>query len=97
MARMRIDQHDEVVSKAGILDINVLPTSRYFFRPLQHPVYLSKVEVTEQRRNHPALRNALFARCHQYQLQQTHHVVVLDAARNFFEQQMVPHGIKVGA
>ena len=44
---------------------------------------------------HPALRNALFARCCQHQLQQTHHLVVIDPARNFFKQQMMSDCVEV--
>jgi hypothetical protein len=36
----------------------------------------------------------LFARCRQHQLQQTHHLVVIDPARNFFKQQMMSHCVK---
>src|ERR1019366_7346205 len=44
---------------------------------------------------HPTSRNALFARCRQHQLQQTHHLVVIDPARNFFKQQMMSDCIEV--
>jgi site-specific DNA recombinase len=47
--------------------------------------------------DHPALRNALFARCRQHQIQQTHHLVVIDPARNFFKQQMMSHCVEVCA
>jgi hypothetical protein len=40
-------------------------------------------------RAHLALRNALFARCDQHQLQQTHYLIVIDPARNFSKQQMI--------
>ena len=45
--------------------------------------------------DHPALRNALFARCSQHQLQQTHHRVVIDPASNFLKQQIVSDRIEV--
>src|SRR5258708_1429540 len=35
MAWMGIDQHDEIISKAGVLDIGVLPVALGFFRTLQ--------------------------------------------------------------
>ena len=44
---------------------------------------------------HPALRNTLFARCRQHQLQQMHHRVVSDPACNFFKQQMMSDCIEV--
>jgi site-specific DNA recombinase len=47
--------------------------------------------------DHSALRNALFARCRQREIQQTHHLVVLDPARNFVKQQMMSHCVKVCA
>lgn len=47
--------------------------------------------------DHPTLRNALFARCLPHQFQQTHHISVIDSARDLFEQQMMPHRVKVRA
>ena len=50
---------------------------------------------TEKRRNPSALRDALFARCCQHQLQQTHNLAVIDPTRNFFKQQMMSDRIEV--
>src|SRR5271166_6301016 len=48
------------VSESRVFDGGVLAVARGLLRPLQHPVSLGEVDVAEQRRNHPALRNALF-------------------------------------
>ena len=58
-------------------DGGVLAVTRSLLRPLQHPVDLGKVDVTEQRRNHPALRNALLPAGFEHDLQQVHHVRIV--------------------
>lgn len=45
--------------------------------------------------DHTALRDALFARCRQHQLQQTHHLIIFDPACNFLKQQMMSDRIEI--
>ena len=52
MSRMRIDQDHQIVRKTCVLDGGVFSVARGCNRSLQHPVHLSEVEITEQRRNH---------------------------------------------
>ena len=59
---MSIDQHDKIISEAGILDVGVLPVARGFFRSLQHSIYLREIDVTEQRRNHAPYTKGNFDR-----------------------------------
>ena len=46
------------------------------FRSLEHAVYLREVHVTEQGRNHTALRNALSARRVRHHSQEPQHRVI---------------------
>jgi hypothetical protein len=59
---MGVDQDHQVVSEPRIFDIGVLAVACDFPRSLQHFVHLIEVEITEQGRDHAALRNALLAR-----------------------------------
>src|SRR5262249_31945431 len=65
-----------VIRKSCILDGGVFAVPRGVDRLFHHPIHLSEVEVTEQRRNHPALRNALFPSRLQYHLEQMHDRII---------------------
>lgn len=47
MTRVGIDQHDKIVSGADLLDVGVPLVVCGFFRPLQHPVHLSEIDVSQ--------------------------------------------------
>jgi hypothetical protein len=49
MAGVGVHQDDDVIGKARVLHIRVLAESGDFLGPLQHPIYLSEVEIAEQR------------------------------------------------
>src|SRR5215813_8174742 len=60
MPRMSVYQDHQIIGESSILDVGVLAVARGLLRPLQHPIYLCKIDITEQRRDDPALRNASF-------------------------------------
>src|SRR6185295_19529981 len=63
-----VDQDHQIISKAAVLNVGVLATSRYLFGPFKHALYLREGEVASQRPEHIALGHALFARVLQDQL-----------------------------
>lgn len=75
---MPVDQDHQIIGKPGILDFHPRPLARDGLRPLQHLVHLVEVEITEQGRDHPALRNTLLSRCLQQQLEQPQHLSIAD-------------------
>ncbi len=58
---MGVDQDHQVVRESRVFDIGVLAVTRDLFRALQHLINLREVDVAEQRRSDPALRNALLS------------------------------------
>ena len=58
MSRVGVDQDHQIICKPCILDVGVLAEARGLFRLLQHAVNLGEVEIAEQWRDDPALRNA---------------------------------------
>src|SRR5215475_15197320 len=49
MSWVGVNQDHQVIRKSCVLDVGVLAVARGLFRPLQHPVHLGEVKVTEQR------------------------------------------------
>jgi hypothetical protein len=96
MSRVGVHKDHQVIGEPRVLHRGVPQASRNGLGTFQHPIYLGEIDVAEQRRDHPALRNALFARCLEDQPQQSHHVIVLNPERHLVEQQVMPHGVKVG-
>ena len=82
MSRMRVNQYHQIVRESCILDVGVLTASRGGDRLFQHPVHLREVEVTEQWRNHPALRNSLLPGHLQHHLEQMHDLIILYPSRH---------------
>src|SRR5208282_2736384 len=97
MSRVGVDQDHQVVGEPRIFDVGVLAVTRGLLRPLQHPVHLGEVDVAEQRRNHPALRNALFSAGFEHDLQQMHDVGIVHALTYFRQQPIVPDIVEVAA
>src|SRR5207237_577137 len=59
LPRMSVDQDHQIIGKPGVLDFHPPPLTSDFLRPFQHLVHLVEIEIAEQGRNHPALRNTL--------------------------------------
>src|SRR5277367_1337800 len=97
MSLVGVDQDHQVVRESRIFDVGVLAVTRSLLRPLQHPVDLGEVDVTEQRRNHPALRNALLPAGFEHDLQQVHHVRIVHALSDFRQQPIVPDIVEIAA
>src|SRR5208337_2796846 len=55
------------------------------------------VEVAEQRRDNPALRNALFAVGFEHHLQQVHHVAIVHPLGHLRQQPIVPDIVEIAA
>src|SRR5271169_390953 len=96
MSLVGVDQDHQVVRESRIFDVGVLAVTRSRLRPLQHPVDLGEVDVAEQRRNHPALRNALLPAGFEHDLQQVHHVRI-HALSDFRQQPIVPDIVEIAA
>jgi site-specific DNA recombinase len=77
MSGVGVDQDHQIIGKPCVLDVGVLAVARGLFRPLQHPIHLGEVEVTEERRDHPALRDAALTVGLEHQLQQMQHVRII--------------------
>jgi hypothetical protein len=59
VSRMRVHQYHEIVSEARVFHARPLFLAGDSLRSFQHDIHLIEVDVTEQRRNHATLRNAL--------------------------------------
>lgn len=70
MPGIGVHQDHHIIGEPGILDHRPSRLASDFFRPLQHPVHFIQVQVTKQRRYHPALGNILLPRRLQNQPQQ---------------------------
>jgi hypothetical protein len=90
-----VDQDHQIVRKTRVLDVGVLAIACYLLRPLKHPIHLVKVDITEQWGDHSALRDATSTAGLQHDLQQVHHVIVIDSFRHFRQQPVVPNVVKV--
>src|SRR5262249_11533202 len=89
MSTVCVDQDHQIVSKARILDPGVLAVACRLLRPLEHTVYLIEVDVTEQWGDHSALWNAAATIRFQHDLQQVHHVIIVDSLCHLGQQQVV--------
>ena len=93
---MSVHKNNQIIGEARVFHGGVASTDRGGIRSFQHPIHLGRVDVDEQRGDHPELRNPLPARCLEDRSQQAHDVRVLNSERNLGEQQVMPHGVKVG-
>jgi hypothetical protein len=59
-------------------------------------IHLREIDVAEEGRNHPALRNPALSGCLQHQPEQAQDLGILNAARHLPDQQVMPDGIEVG-
>ena len=95
MPRVGVHQDHQIVSKTRILDVGVLAVACDLLCPLEHPVYLVEVEITEQWGDHSALRDAASTIGFQHDLQQVHHIIIIDSLRHFGQQSVVPDVVKI--
>src|SRR5215471_10262625 len=86
-----------IVGEPGVLDFHPRPLASDCFRPLQHPVHLIEVEITEQGRNHLTLRNTLLPRRPQQQLEQPQHLGIAHPPSHFFQYEVMLYRVQVGS
>src|SRR5215468_6689397 len=86
-----------IIGEPGIFNRRPPLVPGHCFRSFQHPVYLVEVQITEQPRNHPALRNSLLPRRVQQQFQKPQNRVVIDSPRHLLQHNMMPHRVEVGS
>src|SRR6516225_2436385 len=94
MPRMSVYQDHQIIGESSILDVGVLAVARGLLRQLQHPIYLCKIDITEQRRDDPALRNASFPVGLEHDLQQVHHVCIVHALCYFRQKAIVSNVVE---
>ncbi len=58
---MPANEHHKVIRKSGVLDVEVLTSTRDLPCSFEHLVDLVEIEVRQEWGNHPSLRNATFA------------------------------------
>src|SRR6266567_5353028 len=85
-----------IIGKPGVLDFHPPPLTSDFLRPFQHLVHLVEIEIAEQGRNHPALRNTLLPRRFQQQFEQPHNLGVVHSACHLLQYEGMSNRIEVG-
>jgi len=96
LARMPVHQDHQIIGEPGVLDIRPPLNPSDLLRSLQHRVHFVEIHVTEQRRNHSALRNALLTRRFQNQSEEPQHRVVAHPPRHFRQYDVMSHRIEIG-
>src|SRR4051812_41348164 len=96
MPLVGVDQDHQIVCESRIFDVGVLAVACDLPRSLQHPVHLIEVEVAEQRRDDPTLRNAHLAGSFQHNLQEMHDVRVINPPCHLLQQSVVTDAVEVG-
>jgi hypothetical protein len=84
-----------IIGESRILDRGVLAVACCLLCSLEHAIHLIEVDVTEQWGDHPALRDATSTVGFQHDLQQVHHVIIVDSLCNLGQQTVVPNVVKV--
>ena len=97
MSRVGVDQDHQIICKPRILDVGVLAEARGLFRPLQHAINLGEVEIAEQWRDDPALRNATLTIGFEHDLQQAHHVCIIHPSCHLGQQTIMSNVVKIAA
>src|SRR5262245_55466531 len=95
MTQLGVYQNHQHIVETRILDVGVLAVACGLLCPLEHTVHLVEVEIAEQWRDHPALRNAISTVGFQHNLQQVQHVIIVDSFRYLAQQSVVPNVVKV--
>jgi hypothetical protein len=91
-----IYEDNQVVGIPGIVKVLIFASASDFLGTLQHFIHLVEIDITEQGRNHPSLRNPSFATSFQNKVQQRHHPSIVDSFGYLLEEQVMPNMIKVG-
>src|SRR5262245_25398314 len=94
MTTVCVDQDHQIVSKTRILDVGVFAVACGLLCSFKHTVYLIEVDITEQWGDHSALWNTAATIRFQHDLQQVHHVVIVDSLRHLGQQQVMPNVVK---
>src|SRR5262252_8105990 len=101
MSTMCVNQDHQVVGKTRVLDTGVFAVGCDLecgrLCSLEHTVHLIEVDITEQRGNHSALWDAAATIRFQHDLQQVHHVIIVNSLRHFGQQQVMPNVVKIAA
>src|SRR5215472_16065216 len=95
MSTVCVDQDHQIVSKTRILDVGVFAVACSLLCSLEHTVHLIEVDITEQCGDHSALRDTTATIRLQHDLQQVHHVIIVDSLRHLGQQPVVPNLVKV--
>ncbi len=93
----RVHQNHQIIGESGVLDHRPSLPAGDFFRPLQHLVHFIQVQVTEQRRNHPALRNTLLPRRLQNQFEEPQNLIIAHSPGHLLQHDMMPYRVKVAS
>src|SRR5260370_309552 len=93
LARMSVHQDHQVIGEPGVFHIRPPLNTSDRLRSLQHRVHLVEVHVTEQRRNHPALRNALPTRRVHHHPSEPQHSAAAYSTRDLHESTALWHRI----
>src|SRR5262245_42741862 len=97
MSTVCIDQDHQIVSETRILDVGVFAVACGLLCSFKHTVHLIEVDITEQWGDHSALWNTAATIRFQHDLQQVHHVVIVDALRHLGQQQVMPNVVKIAS
>src|SRR5262245_38860672 len=95
MSRVRINQDHQIIGETRVLDAGVLAVACCLFFPLSHTFPLVELDVAEQWGGTPALRNAIVTVGLEHDLQQLHHVIVVDSFGYLSQQSVVPNVVEV--
>src|SRR5262249_29489110 len=97
MSTVCVDQDHQIIGETRVLDVGVFAVACGLLGSLEHTVHLIEVDITEQWGDHSALRDATATVRFQHDLQQVHHVIIVDSLRYLGQQQIVLNVVKVAA
>src|SRR5262249_39797793 len=95
MSTVCVDQDHQIVGKTRVLDVGVFAVACGLLGSLEHTVHLIEVDITKQWGDHSALRDATATVRFQHDLQQVHHVIIVDSLRYLGQQLIVAAQIKI--
>jgi hypothetical protein len=95
MSHMGVDQYHQSIGESRVLDRGVLAEACCLLCPLQHTVCLMEVDLQSSGETTPALWNAASTVGLQHDLQQVHHVGVVDLLCNLGQQTVLPNVVEV--
>jgi hypothetical protein len=95
MLRIGIHQDHEVISTPSRFEGGIRSTAGDLLGLLQPPIPRSAIQMTAERRAHPAWRHSLLARSVQHQLEHGQHVRIVDPRCSLRQEQVRPDSIAV--